>query len=96
MDEAWWHYSNHRSLTADICGSILGETSVLSIESLDDVQVIVLWPPIVASRMWDSAFFGPPLEALPPDVVVEEELSAENARSWFDRLKIEPGGRRNC
>ena len=96
MDEAWWHYSNHRSLTADIGASIWGEASVLSIESLDGVQVIVLWPPIVASRMWDSAFFGPPVEALPPDVVVEEELSAENARSWFDRLEIEPGGRRNC
>jgi hypothetical protein len=93
-DEAWWHYSNHRSRTADIGASIWGEASVLSIPSVNGVQVIVLWSPILAGRMWDSTFFGPQLDALPPDVVVEEELTAENARSWFDRLEIEAGGRR--
>jgi len=92
--EAWWHYSHHRSRTADVGASIWGEASVLSIPSVNDVQVIVLWPPILVGRTWDSAFFGPPLEALPPDVVVEEELTAENARSWFDRFEIEAGRRR--
>jgi hypothetical protein len=61
---------------------------------VNDEQVIVLWPPILAGRTWDSAFFGPSLEALPPDVVVEEELTVENARSWFYRLDIEVGRRR--
>jgi hypothetical protein len=94
VDEAWWHYGDHRSQTAHIGASIWGEASVLSIPSVNGVQVIVLWPPILAGRTWDCAFFGPALEALPPDVVVEEQLTAASARSWFDRLGIEAGGRR--
>jgi len=91
-DEAWWHYGDPRSSTADIGASIWGEAMVRSIPYVDEVQVVLLWPPLLGSRSWDSGFFGPALEAAAPDVVVEQELSPEACRALFIQLGVERGG----
>jgi hypothetical protein len=88
-DEAWWHYGHARSVTPDISASIWGEASPRSIPMFDDVQVLLLWPPLLSSRSWDSGFFQPHLEALPADVRLESELSTGDARSWLDRLGVD-------
>jgi hypothetical protein len=48
---------------------------------------MLLWPPILESRSW-STNFGPHLEALPADVVVEEELSLAESRAWLQALGL--------
>ncbi len=44
--------------------------------------------PIMQSRSWDRGFFGPHPQALPANVVVEEELSGGSAREWLEALGI--------
>ena len=93
-DQAWWHYGDPRSKTADIGGSIWGEASVRSIPAFKGVQIILLWPPLLGSRSWDSGFMGPHLEASPSDVVVEAELDEKDCDAWFEELGVAHGRRR--
>lgn len=93
-DEAWWHYGDPRSKTADVRASIRGEALVRSIPTVNGVQVMLLWPPMLESRSWDGAFFGPHLDALAADVVVEEQLSPDSCQAWFKALGIRAGPRR--
>jgi hypothetical protein len=94
QDEAWWHYGDPRSKVADLRFSIWGEALVREIPLIDGERVMLLWPQLLASRTWDSAFFGPQLEALPPDVVVEAELSTADAAAWFEKPGIRRGRRK--
>lgn len=87
-DEAWWHYGDPASKTADIHHSIWGEGLVREIPVVNGSRVMLLWPPIMQSRSWDEGFFGPHLQALPADVVVEEDLSPESCRAWLRTLGI--------
>lgn len=87
-DDAWWHYGDPTSKTPDIRESIWGEGRVTDIPVINGSRVMLLWPPIVQSRSWDDGFFGPHLQALPANVVVEEELSRESAREWLEALGI--------
>jgi len=87
-DTACWHYGNPQSPQPDLAGLIAGEASVEVIPVIGDTQVMILWPPIHGARKWDSGFFGPFLQAASPGVQLEEELSEERARSWFQQLGI--------
>ena len=87
-DEAWWHYGDPRSKTPDLRESIWGEGLLTEIPIVNGSRVMLLWPPIMQSRTWGSGFFGPHLQALPANVVVEEELSPESAREWSQALGI--------
>ena len=87
-DEAWWHYQDHRRTEPELIGSIWAESSVDEIPKLDDTLVLVLWPKILGGRHWDAGFFGPTLEAAPPDVKLVRELSPAEAEAWFVRLAI--------
>lgn len=87
-DEAWWHYGDPASKTADIHHSISGEGPVREIPAVNGSRVMLLRPPIMQSRGWDAGLFGPHLEALPANVVVEEELSPENCQAWLRALGI--------
>jgi hypothetical protein len=87
-DEAWWHYGDPRSKTPQLTASIWGEGLVTEIPLINGARVMLLWPPIVESRSWDRGFFGPHLQALPANVVVEQELSRESAREWLEALGI--------
>jgi hypothetical protein len=93
-DHAWWHYGDPRSKTADVHQSIWGEALARTIPLVNGEQVMLLWPPVLQSRSWDSNFFGPHLEALAADVVIEEELSSDACHAWFDTLGIREGTRR--
>lgn len=88
-DDAWWHYGDPRSKTANLVGSIRGEGLVRLIPFVNGEQVIILWPPLLQSRSWDAGFFGPHLEALPSELVVHEQLSADESRTWFELLGIQ-------
>jgi hypothetical protein len=87
-DEAWWHYGDPRSNTADLNASIWGEALVRSIPAIDGSQVMLLWPPRLQSRSWSSGFFGPHLEALQVGVTVENELAPQRCQTWFKTLGI--------
>lgn len=82
-DRAWWHYGDPRSNTASIGASIWGEASVDDIPVVKGAQVLLLWPPLLGGRSWDSGFFGPPLDAAPPSVKVEGEMTENERRAWF-------------
>ena len=92
-DEAWWHYGDPRSAKADVRRSIWGEALVREIPVIDGQRVILLWPTLV-SRTWDSAFFGPQLDALMPDVIVEAELSTADCTAWFRALGLRRADRK--
>lgn len=87
-DEAWWHYGDPRSRVADLSASIWGEALVREIPVIDGEQVVLLWPHILASRSWDSSFFGPQLDALQPDAGIEAELATADTAAWFQKLGI--------
>ena len=92
-DEAWWHYGDPHSNVAALTASVWGEALVREIPVIDGERVILLWPPILVSRGWDSSFFGPQLDALAPDAVVQSELSTADCTTWFAKLGIRRGRR---
>lgn len=85
-DVAWWHYAHADSRAPDISASIWGEGKVSNLPLIDGVRVIILWKPILGARSWDGGFFHPQLAALPPDAVVEGELSDAETAAWFAKL----------
>jgi hypothetical protein len=87
-DCAWWHYGDPRSKTAELGASIWGEGLLTEIPVINGSRVMLLWPPIMQSRSWNGGFFGPHLEALPANVVVEEDLSFESAQEWLKTLGV--------
>lgn len=87
-DSAWWHYQDHTTSERHFMHSLWAEWSVGDIPELDGERVLVLWPPILGGRHWGSDFFGPPLEAAPPRVVLERELQPAEAEAWFARVGI--------
>jgi hypothetical protein len=87
-DHAWWHYSQPTINKPDIVGSVWGEMAPDGIASVDGSQVLVLWPPIMASRTWDTGFFAPILYASPPHIEVLEILSPQELDAWWQRLSL--------
>lgn len=87
-DSAWWHYGRGDVPRSGYEGSIWGEASPSSIPEICGEQVILLWKPIMKLRQWDGGFFGPFLEAAPPDMRFIEELSDEEFEEWRQRLRI--------
>jgi hypothetical protein len=87
-DCAWWHYGNPLNSTQTLPASIWGEAPVQSVPVVDGTQVILLWPPILASRTWDSGFFHPHLDALAADLRLIRELSHAECSTWLNRLGI--------
>jgi hypothetical protein len=92
--EAWWHYGSPTSPQPDLTASIGGEGSVRDIPRVDGEQVVLLWPPILARRGWDTAFFSPHLEALPASARVERMLTEDESRAWLEKLGVSGTGRR--
>jgi hypothetical protein len=89
-DSAWWHYGQPSLLEANLSALVFGEASPRSIESVDGVQVLLVWPPIMESRSWDGGFFYPRLLVAPPEVTVLRELLPEEITEWRSRLGL-PG-----
>lgn len=87
-DSAWWHYGKAEFTTPDLTGSVFGEDTPKSISQFDGQQVILLWPPILQHRGWDSSFFSPLLQASLPSLVLTRQLSAEEISQWRARLQL--------
>ncbi|MFO0562848.1 MAG: hypothetical protein U0269_32815 [Polyangiales bacterium] len=91
-DQAFWHYGDPRSAKPELAASIWGEASVRSIPEIDGARVVLLWPPLVGARFWDSSFFGPFLDPMPADVVFERMLTDEESAAWMARLGLDGRG----
>ncbi|MFC4158616.1 hypothetical protein [Chitinimonas lacunae] len=87
-DDAWWHYGSPTATEPDLLSSIWGEGPVSHIPTIKGEPVMLLWPPIFARRSWDTTFYGPPIEAMPPRVVIEQELSEAECVQWLAELGI--------
>lgn len=90
-DEAWWHYGSPLSPKPDLSASIWGEGLVRDIPRVDGEQVMLLWPPILQGRNWDSGFLGPHLDAMPASVAIESMLTPAESEAWLERLHITRG-----
>lgn len=93
-DSAWWHYQDRGATVPDFMSSLWAEWSVDDILELDGVRVLVLCPPILGGRSWDSSFFGPPLDAAPSRVILERELDRAEVDRFFERIGISPASSR--
>lgn len=89
-DSAWWHFADSWSKTPEFSASIWGEALVRSLSIVEGRQVLLLWPPILKSRSWDSGFFGPHLAALPSNATVQRTLEPEECNQWLATLGIQP------
>ncbi len=49
---------------------------------------MLLWPPILGSRVWDAGFFGPALKAAPAEVKFIKTLSPEEVATWRQRIGL--------
>lgn len=87
-DQSWWHYGPGTVPEANIAASIWGEGSPDEIPQIDGYQVVLLWPPILGSRMWDGGFFMPYHAAAPPDVTIINELPPAEVDEWWQKLKL--------
>jgi hypothetical protein len=89
-DMAWWHYGLAGAASPSLAASVWGEAGPDSISSINGQQVMLLWPPILQSRSWDTGFFSPILEASLPSVEVLEVLSSADTDAWWLRLGLGP------
>ncbi|MGF1510298.1 MAG: hypothetical protein ACFB9M_12435 [Myxococcota bacterium] len=87
-DAAWWHYGQPCVPRAELGASIWGESSPRSIASVDGVQVLLLWPPLLGRRSWDQGFFRPFLEAAPPSVRLTAQMGDAEVQRWRSRLGL--------
>lgn len=94
-DTAWWHFGQGNVPEPELGGMVFGEQTPDSIEEIDGQQVLLLWPPILMERSWNSGFFGPRIEARPPSVEVLEKLPPDQVETWRLRLNLPPAKRRS-
>ncbi len=87
-DSAWWHYGQPFSNEPNVVASVFGEAPVESIGEVDGERVMLLWPPVLEGRSWDSGFFGPPIAGSTPSVRVTEELTPVDLERWWQRLHL--------
>lgn len=87
QDIAWWHYGQPDSCKPELAGMISGDAPLDSISSIDGMQVMLLWKPIV-SRNWDSRYFSPVLQNSLPSLQVTSRLSEEEVDAWLKRLRV--------
>jgi hypothetical protein len=87
-DSAWWHYGRGDAPVRSLDSTIWGEGSPDEIPVVDGMQVILLWPPLLQHRGWDSSFFGPSIQSAPASVELLERLPPEEFSSWWHKLEI--------
>lgn len=87
-DNAWWHFGQGNVPEADIGGSVFGEASPDSISRDDDQQVMLLWPPILQGRSWNSGFFAPVLSSALPSVKKLNDLTSDEIAQWREKLQL--------
>lgn len=66
------------------------ESNPAGIRELDGRRVVVIGPPIFASRAWDSNFFAGIHDALRSRANIVEVLSDSETEKWIERIKTAP------
>ena len=87
-DQARWHFAQPDVSETELGSWVWGEANPASIGKIDGMQVMILRPPVLAGRSWDSGFFCPILHRRPPDVKLVRFLSGEEFLKWKERLQI--------
>ncbi len=87
-DEAWWHYGQPLSGKPELMTSVFGEMPPNSINLIDDQQVMLLWPPLMGSRSWDTGFFTPVLHAAPSEIELIEMLPKKDIIALRERIGL--------
>jgi hypothetical protein len=94
-DEALWHYGQPTMPGAALPATVWGEMPPSSIARIDGQQILLLWPPVIAERSWDSGFFSPILQNSLPEVELLRSLSNDEVDTWWTRLGL-PASRRSA
>jgi hypothetical protein len=96
-DQARFHFYNWAGLLPDgtLAGQdtqtwIWGETHPDDIPEFEGTRVVLLGPPVLGMRAWDSNFFANIHDALRSSVRVKEVLTAEEVAQWFERIRQAP------
>jgi hypothetical protein len=87
-DKALWHYGQPTVPSAALPATVWGEMPPSGIASIDGRQILLLWPPVLAARSWDSGFFSPVMAACLPEVEVLKSLSNDEVDAWWTRLGL--------
>lgn len=88
-DDAWWHYGIATVPEATLLASVWGEMSPKALPVIQGERIILLWEAVLGRREWDTGFFHPFLEAVPPHLELLEQLSHEEVALWFERLALD-------
>jgi hypothetical protein len=87
-DDACWHYGRGDVPTASIEASIWGERTLREIPQINGSRVVLLWPPILSGRSWDSGFFHPRIDAARAEIGSARSLTSAEATHWRLRLGL--------
>ncbi|MBI3823205.1 MAG: hypothetical protein HY289_11080 [Planctomycetes bacterium] len=92
-DAAVWHYANWTALQSDgtlaaapIDTWVLGEATPRDIPQFEGERLVLLGPPVLNARGWDSSFFTNLHDALRSKVEVIEVLSADEIALRLKRI----------
>jgi len=87
-DHSRWHYQQPVGAAPSLKHSVWGEGHPSEIQSVEGLQVLVIWPTILMSRSWDSGFFSPHLARCPSSVEVIRHLELSEVEAWRVRLDL--------
>ncbi len=96
-DRARFHFYNWAGLLPDgsLAGAematwICGEAHPEDIPEYEGERVIILGPPVLGMRGWDSNFFANIHDALRSTTRLVEELTLEQVANWIEQIKQVP------
>lgn len=84
-DYARWHFGQPLEDPSATESWVWGEASPSTIRSIEEKQIILLWPMVLESRGWGSGFFTPQVQCRPPSVTIVRELSEPEFADWAQR-----------
>lgn len=84
-DCARWHFGQPLEDPSSTDSWVWGEASPSTIRSIEQKQIVLLWPMVLESRGWDSSFFTPQIQCRPPSVTIIRELSEPEFADWVQR-----------
>lgn len=87
-DSAWWHFGPGDCPKPDLSASVWGEAMPDTIPVIDGQRVLILWSPLLQGRGWGGGFFGPYLQASPPGVTMQRQLSTEEVAQWRNKIGL--------
>lgn len=90
FDHARFNFAPWYAEPTDAIGSLMAmpvDGSPVDIPQLDYQRIVVLGPPVLGARSWDSGFFANIHDALRSRVEVIEVLPREQVVAWLERIR---------